>query len=222
VTSDGGRGEGLDCLIRAGRLLGERGLLVADDGNLSIHGPDGTIWITASGVRKDALTRQDLVRIDRDGRVVEGSARPSSEFRLHVGIYARRADVGAVVHAHPPIATGFAVAGEAIPDLYLAEAAVRLGPVPVVPYRTPGTSEAEEVVVPFLASHQAFLLANHGAVALGVDLEDACRRMERLEHVARSLLVARWLGGGRPLTTEERKALKVEHKEDSGGWPTGS
>jgi L-fuculose-phosphate aldolase len=212
----------VEAIIAAGRLLGLRGLIVADDGNLSARSADGTIWITASGVRKDALTREDLVRIDRDGRVIEGSARPSSEFRLHVGIYAHRADVGAVVHAHPPIATGFAVAGEGIPDSFLAEAAVRLGPVPVVPYRTPGTRDAEEVVVPFLASHQAFLLANHGAVALGVDMEDACRRMERLEHVARSLLVARWLGGGRSLTTEERKALKVDHKEGSGGWPTGS
>lgn len=222
MASDSGPGGELDRLIRTGRLLGERGLLVADDGNLSVRSSDGTIWITASGVRKDALTRQDLVRIDGHGRVIEGSASPSSEFRLHVGIYAHRADVGAVVHAHPPIATGFAIAGEAIPDSYLAEAAVRLGPVPVVPYRTPGTRDAEEVVVPFLASHQALLLANHGAVALGVDMEDACRRMERLEHVARSLLVARWLGGGRPLTADERMALKVEHKEDSGGWPTGS
>jgi len=211
-----------DAIVHAGRLLGQRGLIVADDGNLSIRCPDATIWITASGVRKDALTIHDIVRIDREGRVLEGLTRPSSEFRLHLGIYEHRADIGAIVHAHPPIATGFAVAGEGIPDSYLAEAAVRLGPVPVVPYRTPGTRDAEEVVVPFLASHQAFLLANHGAVALGTDMEDACRRMERLEHVARSLIVARWLGGGRSLTADERKALKVEDKEDSGGWPTGS
>jgi L-fuculose-phosphate aldolase len=213
---------GREGLIHAGRLLGGRGLIVADDGNLSMRCPDGTIWITASGVRKDALTQRDLVRIDREGKVIEGSARPSSEFRLHTGIYEHRPDVGAVVHAHPPIATGFAVAGEGIPDSFLAEAAVRLGPVPVVPYRTPGTREAVEVIVPFLASHQAFLLANHGAVALGCDVEDACRRMERLEHVARSLLVARLLGGGRPLTAEERKGLKIMHKEDRDGWPTGS
>ena len=209
-------------LIRVGRTLGERGLIVADDGNLSARCPDGTIWITASGVRKDALTPLDLVRIDSEGNVVEGSARPSSEYRLHVGIYAHRADVGAIVHAHPPIATGFAVSGESIPDSFLAEAAVRLGSVPVVPYRAPGSAAAMEAVIPFLASNQALLLANHGAVALGRDAEDACRRMERLEHVARSLLVARMLGGGRPLTAQERMALEVDHQEGRDGWPTGS
>jgi L-fuculose-phosphate aldolase len=213
---------GPDGLIRVGRILGERGLIVADDGNLSVRRPDDTIWITASGVRKDALSQRDLVRIDREGGIVEGSGRPSSELRLHLGIYAQRPDVGAIIHAHPPTATGFAAAGEGIPDSFLVEAAVRLGPVPVVPYRTPGTRDAVEAIVPFLASHQAFLLANHGAVALGCDLEDACRRMERLECVARSLLVARLLGGGRPLTAEERKGLESEHKEGSDGWPTGS
>ena len=195
-------------LIRIGELLGARGLVVADDGNLSARCPDGTILITASGVRKDAMTGADIVRIDAEGRARnDRGPLPTSEVRLHVGIYARRPDVGAIVHAHPPTATGLAAAGVSIPDDFLAEAYTLLGPVPVVPYAKPGTRELEQAVVGCAVRHQAFLLAQHGAVALGRDPEDACRRMERLEHVARALLAARALGGERRLSREEREAL---------------
>jgi L-fuculose-phosphate aldolase len=186
-------------LCRIGRLLGRRGLIVADDGNLSARATDGTLWITTSGTRKDFLEPTDLIRIDPEGSLLEGSGSPSSEYRLHLEIYRRRDEVGAIVHAHPPIATGFAAAGEPIQDTALAEAAFALGAVPVVPYRKPGTGEVAEAVVPMLDLCWAFLLANHGAVAMGRDPEDACRRMERLEHVAGALLTARLLGGVRPL-----------------------
>ena len=194
-------------LCRVGRLLGRGGLVVADDGNLSARAPDGTIWITPRGVRKDALKPEDLVRIGLDGHRLQDPAPPSSEYQLHLEIYRRRVDVGAIVHAHPPIATGFAAARQPIPDDVLAEAALALGPVPVVPYREPGTAEVGEAVAPILGSCQAFLLANHGAVAMGRDPEDACRRMERLEHVARTLLTARLLGGAHPLTRDQREAF---------------
>lgn len=194
-------------LRRIGRLLGRRGIFVADDGNLSARCPDGTIWITARGVRKDALRPGDVVRVAMDGARLEGSSEPSSEMHLHLGIYSWRPDVGAVIHAHPPFATGFAAAGVEIREDALAEAAVALGRVPVVPYRTPGMKEAGEIVRPYLAMHRALLLGNHGAVTLGRDLEDACRRMERLEHVARTVLTARLLGGVCPLTREQREAL---------------
>jgi L-fuculose-phosphate aldolase len=196
-----------DELRRIGRLLGRRGIFVADDGNLSARCPDGSFWITAKGVRKDALLRGDLVRVAMDGTRLEGSAEPSSEIFLHLGIYSWRPDVGAVIHAHPPFATGFAAAGVEIREDALAEAAVALGHVPVVPYRKPGQKEAGEIVRPYLAMHRALLLGNHGAVTLGRDLEDACRRMERLEHVARTVLTARLLGGVCPLTREQRDAL---------------
>jgi len=189
----------IEDLQRIGRLLGRRGLVVADDGNLSARTGDGTIWITASGTRTDDLAPDDLVRIDLEGQVVEGTGRPSSEYRLHLEIYRRREEIGAIVHAHPPVATGFAVAGEPIQDTALAEAAYSLGAVPVVPYRRPGTGDVAEAVVPMLDLCWAFLLANHGAVAMGRDPEDACRRMERLEHVASTILTARLLGGARSL-----------------------
>jgi L-fuculose-phosphate aldolase len=194
-------------LRRVGRLLGRRGIFVADDGNLSARCPDGSVWITARGVRKDALRKADLVRIAPDGSRLEGTAEPSSEIFLHLGIYSWRPDVGAVIHAHPPFATGFAAAGVEIREDALAEAAASLGHVPVVPYRTPGRAEAGEIVRPYLARHRALLLSNHGAVTLGSSLEDACRRMERLEHVARTVLTARLLGGVCPLTREQREAL---------------
>ena len=145
-------------LRRIGRLLGRRGIFVADDGNLSARCPDGTIWITARGVRKDALRPGDVVRVAMDGARLEGSSEPSSEIHLHLGIYSWRPDVGAVIHAHPPFATGFAAAGVEIREDALAEAAVALGRVPVVPYRTPGMQEAGEIVRPYLAMHRALLL----------------------------------------------------------------
>ena len=194
-------------LRRVGRLLGRRGIFIADDGNLSARCPDGSIWITVRGVRKDALRDDDLVRVTPDGSRLEGRDEPSSELFLHLGIYSWRPDIGAVIHAHPPFATGFAAAGVEIRDDALAEAAVALGRVPVVPFRTPGLREAAEIVRPYLALHRALLLSNHGAVTLGRDLEDACRRMERLEHVARTVLTARLLGGVCPLTREQREAL---------------
>lgn len=178
--------------------------MVADDGNLSARLPDGSIWITVRGVRKDELHPEDLVRVDRAGVVQEGSGEPSTELALHLRIYERREDVGAIVHAHPPVATGFAVAGEPIPDDSLAEAAARLGFVPVVPFAAPGTAEMAAGLEEYLNGTLALLLANHGAVALGIDPEDACRRMERLELVAQTLLTARLLGGARPFSEMKR------------------
>jgi L-fuculose-phosphate aldolase len=198
----------------AGDLLGRRGLLCATDGNLSAREVDGSVWITIRGVRKDALRPNDLVRIDLEGKRLGGGAEPSSEFRLHLAIYKRRDDVGAIIHAHPPIATGFAAAGQPIPDNLSTEAAVALGPIPVVPFFKPGTGEVERAVLPYISRHDALLLANHGAVAMGRDVEDACCRMERLEHVALTLLTARLLGGVRSLTPEQLARLHEPTQEE--------
>ncbi|MBD3162221.1 MAG: class II aldolase/adducin family protein [Candidatus Eisenbacteria bacterium] len=206
----------LEQLADAGRRLGDAGLLVADDGNLSARRDGGSIWITPRGVRKSTLRPSDLVRVDLDGRKLEGEGDPSSELPLHLALYRRRRTVGAVVHAHPPAATGFAAAGVPIEPDVLPEAVLALGPVPVVPYRMPGTAEVGEAAAPFADSCRAFLLANHGAVALGAGVEEACLRMERLEHVARVLLAARLLGGARPLATEERDALTRARREGDG------
>ena len=190
-------------ICRAGRRLAERGLIAGSDGNIAARCGADRVLVTPAGRDKGELAPGDLVEVDLAGRVVRGPGRPSSELDMHLVIFAQRTDVGAVVHAHPPVATGFAVAGKILGDGSLAELASQFGMVPIVPYGAPGTPELGERVRPFAREHDALLLANHGAVTLGPTVEAACYRMESLEQGARILLVARLLGGARPLTPEE-------------------
>jgi L-fuculose-phosphate aldolase len=135
-----------------------------------------------------------MVLVDARGRRRSGRHNPTSELDLHLRILKLRPDVHAVVHAHPPTATGFALAGEGFETFALTELIFQLGRVPLVPYGTPGTPELADRVEPYLAEHDGLLLANHGAVTVGPTLESAWIRMESLEHAARILFVARTLG----------------------------
>jgi L-fuculose-phosphate aldolase len=146
---------------------------------------------------------------------------------MHLRIYRERPDVAAVVHAHPPIATAFAVAGESLDTPVLPELIVSLGPIALVPYATPGTESLADACQPFLAGHNALLLANHGATTLGPSLAVAYNRMESLEHSARILLAARLLGQVRTLTDEQVRDLVAARDEAGrpdpygGGMPPG-
>ena len=193
-------------ICEAGRQLAERGLVAGAEGNISARCGE-TVLVTPTGGAKGALAPGDLVEVDLAGNVVRGAGRSSSELGMHLAILALRPDVGGVVHAHPPVATGFAVAGKMLGDGSLAELATLFGTVPVVPYGAPGTPELGERVKPYARRHDALLLANHGAVTVGPTVEAACLRMESLEQGARILLVARLLGGARPLSPEELDRL---------------
>ena len=190
-------------ICRAGRRLSERGLIAGTDGNVSARCAPDRVLVTPAGTDKGELAPGDLVEVDLAGRVVRGPGKPSTELDMHLVVYKQRPDVAAVVHAHPPVATGFAVAGKMLGDGSLAELVTQFGMVPIVPYGAPGTPELGERVRPFAREHDALLLANHGAVTLGPSVEAACYRMESLEQSARILLVARLLGGARPLSPEE-------------------
>lgn len=198
-----------EALAAAARRLHARGLLAGGEGNLSCRLPDGSLLVSAAGADKGALTAQDVVRMDGDGRVLRAAAgrRPSSEVGMHLALYAARPDVGAVVHAHPPAATGFATAGVPLPDDVLPEVPTLLGTVALVPYGRPGTPALAAAMAPFVAGHQAFLLANHGATTVGTTLAQAVVRMESLEQAARILVAARVLGGAQRLPPGERDAL---------------
>lgn len=180
-------------IVAVGHRLYERGLVGGSEGNISARLPGGRVLATPAGVSKGFLSPEELVVTDLSGRSIEGG-RASSELRMHLRIYALRDDVAAVVHAHPPTATGFAIAGRPLDECVVPEVIATLGQVPIVPYGTPSTDELPDRMAPWVASHDALLLANHGAVTYAPTLGRAIDRMESIEQAARSLLVAHLLG----------------------------
>ncbi|HRJ27436.1 MAG TPA: class II aldolase/adducin family protein [Fimbriimonadaceae bacterium] len=187
-------------MCEIGRRLWQRGLVGAAEGNLSVRLGPRSLLCTPTGMSKGHLKPNDLVVIDLQGQPSrEESRMPSSEIKLHLKIYAKRPDCVAVIHAHPPTATGFALAGEEIPDNLLPEAAMVLGSVATAPFAMPGTQEVPDSIDPLVEDHKTILLSHHGAVVMGLDLEDAYNRMETLERIARIVLTARLLGDPKPI-----------------------
>ncbi|MGH7556926.1 MAG: class II aldolase/adducin family protein [Gemmatimonadota bacterium] len=189
-------------IVEVGRRLWTRGLIGGAEGNVSVR-LDGALVATPSGACKGFLDPDDLVVTDLEGRILAGAGRPSSELRMHVRVYRSRSDVRAVVHAHPPTATGFAIAGQALDECVVPEVIASLGRVPIVPYGTPSTEELPDRMAPYVASHDALLLANHGVVTYASSLARAIDLMESIEQAARSLLTARILGRVHRLSSEE-------------------
>jgi len=195
-------------IVHFGRLLHQTGLVAATDGNLSVRLDDGNILCTPTLMSKGLMEADDLVIVDSNGRRLNGSRDVSSEIAMHVLIYHRRPDVGAVVHAHPPTATGFAAAGLALDRALCAELIVTLGSVPLASYETPGTPELAEALAPLVADHDAILMANHGVVTYGVDLITAYMNMETVEHFAKIALVTHLLGKQQPLSEQHVDKLR--------------
>lgn len=210
-----------DEIVGVGRMLYERGLIVAGDGNLSLRLGEGTILATPSGACKGMLAASDLVVVDLEGRSLRAEQRQvSSEILLHLGIYRARPDVQAVVHAHPPVAVAATLAGVAMDACILPEMILTLGAVPTAAYAMTGTSEVYDSIAPFVEAHHAILLSHHGAVTMGRDLLQAYWRMEQLEHAAKILLAAHQFGGARPLPAERLDQLDALRRK-LGGHPDG-
>lgn len=185
------------------------GWVAANDGNVSVKMPDGTYWITPSGISKSFITPDKLIRVDADMNVAEGPAgyKPSSEMKMHMRCYEVREDVGAVVHAHPPTATGFAVANKPLDEYSMIETVIAIGSIPVTPYGTPSTYEVPDAITPYLPEHDALLLQNHGALTVGCDLITAYYRMETLELYAKISLNAHLLGGAQEIPRDKIEKL---------------
>jgi L-fuculose-phosphate aldolase len=190
------------------RRLWQAGLIAGAEGNVTVRYQADRLLVTPRGLPKADLAPEDLVEVDLEGRHLAGSRKATTELDLHLRVYRAREECGAVVHAHPPTATAFAVAGEGIPADVLPEVAVLMGEVPVVPYATTGTPALGDALEPFLEGSQAVLLANHGAVTWGSSLASARIRMECLEHAARILLAARGLGRVIRLTPDQMHDLE--------------
>ena len=173
------------------------GWVAANDGNVSVKLEDGSFLVTPTGISKSFITPEKLLRINEKCEILEGTEgyRPSSEIKMHLRCYEKRSDVGAVVHAHPPTATGFAVAHRPMDMYNMIEDVAAIGAVPLTPYGTPSTTEVPDAIEPYLNEHDVMLLENHGALTMGSDLVTAYYRMESLELWAKITLNAILLGG---------------------------
>lgn len=180
------------------------GWVAANDGNVSVKLPDRTFLATPTGMSKSFITPEKLVHIDQEGRVLDtpDGLKPSSEIKMHLRCYAERDDIGAVLHAHPPAATGYAAANKPLDEYSMIETVIALGSIPVAPYGTPSTCEVPDAITPYLAQHDAVLLQNHGALTVGADLITAYYRMETLELFAKISLNACLLGGAKEISRE--------------------
>ncbi len=181
-------------ICEVGQKLYDKGFVAANDGNISVKVSDNEFYCTPTGVSKGGLTPDMIIKIDKNGNKLEGTLNPSSEIKMHLRVYSERPDVNAVVHAHPPIATAFTVAGIPLKEYILPEAVLSLGAVPTCEYGTPSTMEIPDSLMPYIQNHDAFLLKNHGALTVGCDLTKAMFVMEEVEFNAQIAFYARMLG----------------------------
>jgi L-fuculose-phosphate aldolase len=197
-----------DGIVEVGRRLYARGHVASNDGNISVRLDEARILTTPKGVSKGFMTPGMMVVTDLAGAKISGDRDPSSELLMHLEVYRHRPDVKAVVHAHPPLATGFAVAGIPLDRAVLAEVITTLGSIPIAEYGTPSTQELPDAVRQYIKAHDGLLLANHGALTVAHELFAAYYKMETIEHFAKISLVARMLGGERLLSQNEVMRLQ--------------
>src|SRR6266849_2011306 len=195
-------------IVEVGRRMYARGYTDSNAGNISVRLGADRLLMTPKGLCKGFMTPDMMCITDLEGRKLQGDRDPSSEMLMHLEVYRQRPDVQAVVHAHPPTATGFAVAGIPLDRAVLAEVLTTLGSVPLAEYATPSTHELPEAVRKYIKAHDGMLLANHGALTVGGDLYGAYYKMETIEHFAKISLVARLLGRENLLSREEVMRLQ--------------
>lgn len=194
-----------DKIVEVCHKMWQKGWVAANDGNVSVKVGENRFLATRTGISKYEITREHIGLIDGDYNIIEKPSedwKPSSEVKMHLKCYHDRPDVGAVVHAHPPVATGFACAHIPLDDYCMIETVIAVGSVPLTPYGTPSTFEVPEAIEPYLQEHDVMLLTNHGALTVGADLTTAYYRMETLELQAQISLVARLLGGAKDISRE--------------------
>jgi L-fuculose-phosphate aldolase len=195
-------------IVEIGRRMYSRGYTASNDGNISVRIAQDRLLMTPKSVCKGFMTPDMMCVTDLNGQKISGDRDPSSEALMHLEVYRQRPDVNAVVHAHPPTATGFAVAGIPLDRAVLAEVLTTLGSIPLAEYATPSTAELPDAVRKYIKAHDGMLLANHGALTVGTDLYSAYYKMETIEHFAHISLVARLLGRENLISRQEVMRLQ--------------
>ena len=215
-------------IVRIGRLMYDRGLTVSNDGNISARLDDDHILVTPSGLCKGMMSPDQMIVVDMEGKKVgtvtsaNRDLGPTSETPMHLEAYRQRADVQAVVHAHPPLTVALSIAGVSLADCMLPEVIVNLGIVPTTKYATPASKENVGAIREMIKGHDGIVLQRHGTLTVGRSLLEAFMRLETLEQIAQITLVLQMLGKGDPLAPEQvakllesRKKLDLWHESDA-------
>lgn len=200
-------------IIEIAKRLYARNMLAGADGNISVR-RNNKIAITPSGKAKAFMASDDIAKIDMDGRIISG--KPSSEFLLHLEIYKKCSKAKAVIHAHPPYVIAWTIANpdlKELPSDVLPEIILAMGNVPIADFAIPGTDQLAKSIAPFLPQNRVIVLARHGIVAWGETLAEAMNGVERTEHVAQMLAIAKSLGGAKPMDQSYIKQLQEKRCE---------
>jgi L-fuculose-phosphate aldolase len=199
-------------MCRIGRLIYERGFIAATDGNLSVRLDGERVLCTPAGACKGTLEPEELVVVDFSLKVLEGRGEASSEILMHLGAYRARPDIRAVIHAHPPTAVAFSIAGrsEALAGAFLPEVVYTLGAIPTARYATPGTADVPASLEPYWSDCDAIILERHGSITVGQSLWEAYLKLDKVEHAALVTFKASLLGHPRPLPPKEVEKLARE------------
>lgn len=182
-------------ILDVGKRIYEHGFVASNDGNISCRVGVNEFWVTPTGVSKGFMTEEMLIKIDKDGNVLEGSHKPSSEIKIHLRVYEENDSVKGTVHAHPLVATCFATAGMSLESPILTEGILVLGSVPLAHYEKPGTGRIADSIAPYCKDFNGVLLSNHGALTWGDSLMQAYYRMETVEYYAKAMLITKYILG---------------------------
>ena len=204
-------------IIAVAQKMYERDFISGVAGNISVRLSPDRILLTPAGASKADLLPADLLVVDLQGNCVDGDAscRPSSELPMHLEVYRQRTDIGAVVHAHPITCVAMSLVGMSLAPPYIPEALVLLGPIATAPYATPSSTENRDAIAGLIHNHDAIILAHHGTLTVGRDLDEAYGRLEVLEHTARTVALAHQLGTPKQLAENAVQKL-LDYRERMG------
>lgn len=202
-------------ICEIGNRIYNKGMVAANDGNISVKISDNEFLCTPTGVSKGFMTPEYICKVDKNGKVIQanGNFKPSSEIKMHMRVYKERPDVQSVVHAHPMYATGFAIAGIPLTQPIMPEAVITLGCVPIAEYGTPSTEEIPDAISKYLQYYDAVLLENHGALTYSDSLLSAYHKMESVEFYAQLLFIAKQIGGPKELSESQVQRLYEIRRE---------
>jgi len=194
-------------IVSIGKQLYTQGLVVAKDGNISVRIKTDKVIITPRNYSLATLSDSHMAHVDLSGKAFDSNLKPSSELPIHLEVYRQRPDVNAVIHAHPPYATAFTLVGEDFSTPVLPEVYVIFGEIPVAPYAPPASEENAQSIRELIKVNDVIVLDHHGAISVGATLMDAYCKMEKLEHAAKTLFIAKQLGKLRPLSKTDLQKL---------------